>query len=615
MMDGASDAPDPMEKAIARARKLREEHGRPTEMERILAIPVIERSVERDAEAAARWTRILRRPGGTAALKPLQGIACDEAVRAAATGSLRSPFVPIGVGHGKTLLSLVLPEVMYAERPLLLHPPSMRRELAEAVALWSPHFDFRPPQTYAYSELSQSTATSFLDWYRPDLIIADEAHALRHATASRTKRVVRYLKANPTCRFVPLSGTMTARSLLDYDHLIELSLREFAPIPLSRKILEQWASVIDPEGEPDQKSWDAIWPLAVAFGNAPKLWQAGTSHGVEVDGRVLSIREGYQRRLSTTPGVVVSREPSVGSNLWLVRRHTKVPSTVANALEGLIDTWNMPDENAAEGAEIADAAALARAGTQLSCGFYYVWDWTWNGKRGGKTEDDDEWLLRRSEWHKAVRNILRYSSRTGLDSPMLVAHWVKEGHGGHDITEAYARWVEDGPDGKPYRDRKQPPKKTIWVSKFLMDDVVEWAIKHKECLLWYSSLAVETALVDAGIPVFGAGSESPTFEKTPIAACSIAVHGKGKNLQKWFKQVVIEPPSSGAVWEQLLGRTHRQGQMADDVFAVVYQHTEKALNAVKKACAEAMYIEQTQGMKQKLNLAKWADTEDIMKGE
>jgi hypothetical protein len=83
------------------------------------------------------------------------------------------------------------------------------------------------------------------------------------------------------------------------------------------------------------------------------------------------------------------------------------------------------------------------------------------------------------------------------------------------------------------------------------------------------------------------------------------VHGKGKNLQAWNRQLVIEPPASGTVWEQLLGRTHRQGQRADDVIAVVYQHTDRVRAAVDRATAQARYIEQTQGTPQKMVFCRW----------
>jgi len=82
---------------------------------------------------------------------------------------------------------------------------------------------------------------------------------------------------------------------------------------------------------------------------------------------------------------------------------------------------------------------------------------------------------------------------------------------------------------------------------------------------------------------------------------SIRAHGVGKNLQHgWSTQIVLEPPSSGTVWEQLLGRTHRPGQEADTVSFYVYQHTEAFRRAVVQAREDAAYIQDTTGSRQKL---------------
>ena len=68
------------------------------------------------------------------------------------------------------------------------------------------------------------------------------------------------------------------------------------------------------------------------------------------------------------------------------------------------------------------------------------------------------------------------------------------------------------------------------------------------------------------------------------AVCaSPRAHGTGKNLQQFARNLVANPPSDGATWEQLIGRTHRQGQEADEVTVEVYRHTAPFLEAVEKA--------------------------------
>jgi len=56
----------------------------------------------------------------------------------------------------------------------------------------------------------------------------------------------------------------------------------------------------------------------------------------------------------------------------------------------------------------------------------------------------------------------------------------------------------------------------------------------------------------------------------------------------------------------LIGRTHRQGQDADEVNVWYYGHTTDAASAVLKARQDARYIESTQGTPMKLNLCTWA---------
>ena len=63
-----------------------------------------------------------------------------------------------------------------------------------------------------------------------------------------------------------------------------------------------------------------------------------------------------------------------------------------------------------------------------------------------------------------------------------------------------------------------------------------------------------------GFPLYGAGSDQPN-DFVSIPACSLNVHREGANLQfGWHRNYIIEPPSSAAWWQQLMGRTHRNGQ-------------------------------------------------------
>jgi hypothetical protein len=681
------NAQDAIEKAAARAQANRQALAIDTDSERILGLPTmrvvmppsetsdvktptlpesIEIDLEIDAAAEAeRWTRALRKHPNAPPLRPIQGATLTMLARSALKNEPHGAFCPIPVGAGKSLIFLLAPTVTGAQRPLGLIPPSMRDQLRLDIARWQQHYHFVPPKYLAYSELSMASATSTLEWMQPDLLICDEAHALRNRSSARVKRVLRLLKEHPECRVVLLSGTITGKSLLDHAHLLEICLRDRTPLPLHFKTLEQWSSVLDPDGEPDYDSIRAMWPLAERYGDQPADFSK-----IPREVRQRIARDAYRMRFMSVPGVIASAESSVGCSLYLARRRPHVPAVVQDALKLLFEKNQLPDTDGVggeKGEELVDATAIARAAGYLSAGFYYRWDWSWGGRRpidyesgSAKDEYDRDWMARRRNWAKAVRDTLKHGSRAGLDSEFLVKMHAARGKGGGELQQAYGQWHETRPEDdtvegvskhgeRRWCDREPPPILPVWVSEFLLDDVEKWveaerkASRGKEsvegnakgksvkaaaqdnslgrALLWYSSRAMEEGLARRGFRTFGAGSQSPDDRET-YPACSILVHGKGKNLQGerdrgpglpdtlgWSRMLVIEPPSSGQVWEQLVGRVHRQGQLADEVVVVIYQHTAKLLESIATATGQAKYIQQTQGVQQKLLYGTWTNEE------
>ena len=108
-----------------------------------------------------------------------------------------------------------------------------------------------------------------------------------------------------------------------------------------------------------------------------------------------------------------------------------------------------------------------------------------------------------------------------------------------------------------------------------------------------------------GWPLFsgdGVGLEKQLEKGGPILA-SVRSHGVGANLQKYCQNLVLSPSPSGSTWEQLLGRTHRPGQEADEVEVIVYQHSPEFCEALEKARTNSEYIEASTWQRQKLNFA------------
>ena len=265
---------------------------------------------------------------------------------------------------------------------------------------------------------------------------------------------------------------------------------------------------------------------------------------------------------------------------WEGLRHPKI----VKALQRLSSEWELPN-----GEYIADALEYMRVARQLSLGFYYVWDWP-NG------DVDHAWNDARKAWNSACGNYLRYHSREGVDSESLLVKWIMDGGGSHKIRTTYFAW-------SALKHRPAPPVKAVWVTKDYIRGVCHWANCQEEpTLIWFSSRAVGEMIKKLGIPVHHQTDPVPGT----TCALSIPIHHKGRNYQAWAHNLVVEPSPTGAVWEQLLGRTHRSGQLADTVYATVCQDYWPQCTAMDSAKKQSKYIEDTTGNNQKLCYCDWA---------
>mgnify|MGYP003643939936 CR=1 FL=1 len=555
---------DVLVRARARAAEIRQRLGIKTEMERILELPHQDFSTRTDL--VNKWTGLLGRPNCTMPLRPVQAEILEECSWASEQASPIGMIGNVGVGKGKTLAFFLVPEIFDAKSPVLIIPSSMRNQCDEDLWFWSRHYKFRKPLILTYSQLSQPASTGLLRQLSPDLIMADEAHCFRHASAARTKRFLRYMRDNPSTRFVAMSGTLTGSTLSDYAHLCALSLREGSPVPRDDRDVAVWGSVLNSDGEPDEQAWATLAPL-----------------DLRAVGNVMLMRQAFNRRFRTTPGVVCTETASCDAKLKLTALHPELAPEVTEALLTLEEEFALPN-----GLEIVDALHYHRAMRQLSVGFYYVWDWP-------EGEEDLEWLDARREWWSACRRYLTQNSREGCDSPFLVEEYVRE-RKPPGLYQALLRWDEQ-------RHKPPPPTKPVWIDPGPVLAALHWLEGRDRALVWYGSKAVGDMLAAFGLPTFGAGDGTPRAESHPRAALAIEVHHKGRNYQAWNDQLIMEPMPNAATWEQLLGRTHRQGQTADVVQASVFQSAWPQRLAFQRALVRSRYIAQMTGSSQKLLLA------------
>jgi len=548
-----------------------------SELERILALP--RRTVELDPKDIETLHADLCLPNGTRRLRPIQALALTEAKR---TNGL---FAPIGVGAGKSDIALLLPMVMKAKVAVLLVPANLREKVFQQdyptlVSQYRlPRLANAKVQTidsdcvlhvHSYNELSSPDKHDLLDRLQPDLIVCDEAHALRHPSAARTRRFLNYFRAHQDTRLCVLSGTMTSKSIKDYAHLAWLSLRDNAPLPTKYTVLEEWAAALDSS------------PVPAPAGALMELCKENEKP-----------REGFRRRVVETPGVIATSDNAIGTSLIISKRKIKAPKVISDALREMRETWTTPDE----GEAFDDILTLHRYARQMAAGFYYRWIWPKNEPAAVRAA----WIEARKAWNREVANFLTYRAKPGIDSPLLLAKACADGR---VASMNYERWAM-------LKDTAQPAVEAVWLSDYLVQDAVVWG-REEVGIIWYEHASLGAAIArEGGFPLFGPGAEGILKEKgTRTVVASIKAHGTGKNLQGYHRNLVTTAPTSGTVWEQLLGRTHRPGQTADEVTVDVYRHTLEMQAALTKALRDAQYQQDTTGNQQKLLSATYTFLED-----
>jgi hypothetical protein len=157
------------------------------------------------------------------------------------------------------------------------------------------------------------------------------------------------------------------------------------------------------------------------------------------------------------------------------------------------------------------------------------------------------------------------------------------------------------------RDRPKPASEAVWLSDYLVADCMQYGSQAPR-ILWYKDDAVgERISREGGFPLFcgGEGSSNRLLQETGDRSIVISVnaYGQGVNLQAWNEQLLTSPSANGLRWEQLLARTHREGQRADTVMFNVYLHTPEFVGAFFKAREQATYQTAIDGSPKRLNYA------------
>ena len=535
------------------------------ELRRVKSIPWREWSRRDIDDAASLLTARLKTPEGTQRLHDLQAMVLCEMY------DHRGLLGPIGVGHGKTLISLLLPVVMGSRRPLLLIPANMREDLLlRMIPDARKHWKIAQGLTVmTYEELSRHDRT--LEHLDPDLIILDEAHSVRDSHAARTKKFYQHLRRNPQVLVCFLSGTIASRSLHDFEPMLRHTHGERRmPLPSNHPELKQWSRALDEKIE-NRVAPGALLELAPKD-KVPDL--------KDDDNDYTRARKIFSARLFATPGIVGSTDSAEVKCSLLIR---EVERPVSRLMQQALDKLRT-DKETPEGDPLVSAIEVWSMARELACGFFYKWD----------PAPPPEWMQARREWAKFVYETLKHSR--SLFSRAMVANACIAGK---LDGRYYFKWAEIEPTFKP----KTVP---VWFDRGVVDRCAEWLHKEKG-LVWVEHRAFGEALqAVSGVPYFAGGKASARalLAHSGPAILSLAAFKQGKNLQAWNRNLFPSPAPSGKWTEQVLGRTHRPGQV-EDVIADVMLGVTEVLLGFAQACKDARFVQDTMRSQQKLCLASW----------
>ena len=542
------------------------------DLRRVLALP--RRHLPDWEQTAKELGAVLRLPKGKMALRDVQARPLYD------LGTVGGLFAPMRVGAGKTLVSFLAATVTFSLRPLLLVPAKLvaktQRELVVAMA----HWDIVSPRIMTYEWLGRVQGADALDKYEPDIIVADECHKLKNTKAAVTRRVSRWFKQHDETKCVLMSGTMTKRSIHDYAHMLMWVYGpQDYPLPVTYNEREVWADALDA-----RKQQRLAHPGALKlFCNEEetKLWE-------QQDERKAA-RTAYRRHLVNTPGVIATTETPIDSSLTVQSVSPDVSAKVEHAFFELRSLWETPD-----GWPLADGLEMFRHARELALGFYYKWD----------PRPERSWLDPRKIWCSFVRKKINNSNR--WDSELQVR---QEFPNAPELLD----WLA-------VRDTFTPNTVPVWIDDFLIPVVEKWA-KNNRGIVWVEHRCVGERLEEeTGLTYYGRRGMSKQGKpiedhppNQPLIA-SIQSNSEGRNLQAWCRNLIVSPPPNGAQWEQLLGRTHRDGQEADEVAVDVLMTCSEHVTAFAQAVKDSEYVQDSTGSPQKLLLADITvlGVEDVM---
>lgn len=560
---------------------------RTIEFSRIEALPRRTLDVRVAEEWADFLTPLLLDPAAPpgARLRPWQAMAIHECVEQ------RGLVAGLTVGQGKTLLAWLLCVVLDAKRPIYVCPAALVdktwADFNSYLGVWrSPRV---PPRVITREELALEKNADLLERLRPDLVIPDEADMLSHAERGAPSRLDRYRVAHQDrdgpngVVYATMTGTLTRQTIMGYWHLVCWGLLEDAPVPLGHSEARVWASALD-ESTRNPGSRPSPGPLGATL-SAARRW--------------------YQRRLVETPGVVIVDEDSAGDVPLVIRQRLARECPIMNeAYDHFLRDFVTP------------------GGIDVAIGF---------GQEGGRVESNplSRWSLDGQigtgvvgyydpeppdEWRAARRNVAKFVR----DTIALSQRRARRGKRGRAFdTEAQvlranpcAPEVVEWLAWKPCFDPRKATKHR-WFADSTVLSALDWLAEDPSPgIVWCGSVPFGKRLAErAGLPYYGRkgrtvdgqGLHTASPERSLVA--SWQANHRGFNLQSWGRALIVLPPQSAKLLEQIIGRMHRAGREGEVVFDVLIT-SGGTLDAFEAALREARFARDTTTLTQKILRAR-----------